>query len=149
MPAQQDMHARAQEDLDRIDDDIEQLKATTSIFYGHTSHGGQIITGMEMIRKENDLYDFGSGPGRGVYVHWNNTAWSRLHTLSPEGMVAGDLDGSGADELIVDFGAGPLESAGATDLFVAKLESDGATERGARLVELLLGQQPAFDENFA
>ena len=40
---------------------IEQLKASSRVLYGHTSHGSQLVTGMEMIREENDLYDFGTG----------------------------------------------------------------------------------------
>jgi hypothetical protein len=42
---------------------IEQIKTGYSIFYGHTSHGSQIITGMDMIRSENSLYDYNNGTG--------------------------------------------------------------------------------------
>ena len=33
------------------------------IFYGHTSHGSQIITGMQMIMAEDNRFAFNSGPG--------------------------------------------------------------------------------------
>jgi hypothetical protein len=42
---------------------ITTAKSDYRIFYGHTSHGSQIITGMEMIFAENSLYAFNSGPG--------------------------------------------------------------------------------------
>jgi hypothetical protein len=42
---------------------IQQIKDTYKIFYGHTSHGSQIVTGMEMIRSEDGRCDFNNGPG--------------------------------------------------------------------------------------
>jgi hypothetical protein len=42
---------------------IEQIKTNYNIFYGHTSHGSQIVTGMDMIRSENSLYDYNNGTG--------------------------------------------------------------------------------------
>lgn len=42
---------------------IEHIKTSYDIFYGHTSHGSQIITGMTMIHVENPIYDFNSGAG--------------------------------------------------------------------------------------
>jgi hypothetical protein len=36
-------------------------KSGFRVYYGHTSHGSQIITGMEMLRTQ--LYDFNKGPG--------------------------------------------------------------------------------------
>jgi hypothetical protein len=34
----------------------------------------------------------------------NNVVWERLHTSSPLTMTAGDLNGDGADDVIMDFG---------------------------------------------
>jgi hypothetical protein len=42
---------------------IQEIKSDYHLFYGHTSHGSQIITGMDMIRDENLLYDFNNGAG--------------------------------------------------------------------------------------
>ena len=30
--------------------------------------------------------------------------WTQLHSVSPEEVVTGDLDGNGVDEIIIDFG---------------------------------------------
>ncbi len=35
----------------------------------------------------------------------NDGAWVKLHRLSPELMVTGDLDGNGKDDTVIDFGA--------------------------------------------
>jgi hypothetical protein len=37
---------------------------------------------------------------------YNNTTWTKLHEGSPESMTTGDIDGSGQDDVIIDFGAG-------------------------------------------
>ena len=42
---------------------INQIKNNYRIFYGHTSHGSQILSGMEMVRAENGLYDYNNGSG--------------------------------------------------------------------------------------
>jgi len=42
---------------------IEEAKAKLRIFYGHTSHGSQIVTGMTLLREEDDLYSFNQGSG--------------------------------------------------------------------------------------
>jgi hypothetical protein len=38
---------------------IEQIKTDYHIFYGHTSHGSQVVTGKNMLAAENSLYTFG------------------------------------------------------------------------------------------
>jgi hypothetical protein len=58
-------------------------------------------SGKELIT----AYDFESDPG--IRVYYNDTFWRRLHSLSPEAIAAGDLDGNDLDELIIDFGQGP------------------------------------------
>jgi Zn-dependent metalloprotease len=47
--------------------------------------------------------DFGAPYGLWTRV---GTTWSRVHTLSPVGIVTGDLDGNSADDLVVNFGTG-------------------------------------------
>jgi hypothetical protein len=42
---------------------IQQVKQTFKIFYGHTSHGSQVVTGMEMVRSEDGRFDFNNGSG--------------------------------------------------------------------------------------
>jgi hypothetical protein len=42
---------------------IQQVNEAFRIFYGHTSHGSQIVTGMEMLRDEDSRYDFNNGTG--------------------------------------------------------------------------------------
>ncbi|MCD4690984.1 T9SS type A sorting domain-containing protein [bacterium] len=42
---------------------IEEIKTDYSIFYGHTSHGSQIVTGMDMVYEENPALEYGGGPG--------------------------------------------------------------------------------------
>ncbi len=42
---------------------INQVQDNYRLFYGHTSHGSQIVTGMGMLRDENILYDFNNGEG--------------------------------------------------------------------------------------
>lgn len=42
---------------------IHQVRDNYRIFYGHTSHGSQIVTGMGMLRDEDTLYSFNNGAG--------------------------------------------------------------------------------------
>lgn len=42
---------------------INQVQDNYRLFYGHTSHGSQIVTGMGMLRDGNILYDFNNGAG--------------------------------------------------------------------------------------
>ncbi len=52
------------EAFDRIPSPIiETAKTGFTMFYGHTSHGSQILTGMEMVRVENPACDYNNGPG--------------------------------------------------------------------------------------
>jgi len=34
---------------------VEDIKTGFTMFYGHTSHGSQIVTGMSMVREEDPL----------------------------------------------------------------------------------------------
>jgi hypothetical protein len=40
---------------------VEEIKNNVVMFYGHTSHGSQIVTGMSLIRDEDPLFDFNNG----------------------------------------------------------------------------------------
>ena len=42
---------------------IDSVKTGFKIFYGHTSHGSQIITGMNIVREENLSLEFNNGAG--------------------------------------------------------------------------------------
>ena len=42
---------------------IEAAGQTFSIFYGHTSHGSQIVSGLNMLENEDSLYAFNEGAG--------------------------------------------------------------------------------------
>lgn len=53
--------------------------------------------------REDLAIDF--GPMYGLWLRTGGT-YANLHALSPVAVVAGDLDGSGTDDLIVDFGSG-------------------------------------------
>jgi hypothetical protein len=53
--------------------------------------------------KDEVIVDFGSS--QGTFVYYNDSAWSKLHGLSPGAVATGDLDGNGKDEVIVDFGS--------------------------------------------
>ncbi len=58
--------------------------------------------------KNDVIIDFGppSGmPSSGIHTYLNNSTWAALHPLSQESMVTGDLDATGKDEVIIDFGA--------------------------------------------
>jgi hypothetical protein len=46
------------------------------------------------------VFDFGS---YGTYVFYNNSSWTKLHSLSPAFMATGDLDGEGYDDVIAVF----------------------------------------------
>ena len=77
---------------------VNTAKADFRIYYGHTSHGSQIITGMEMLR--DSLYDFNNGPGTlsieepgGDLGHNGDLAW--------EAATRARLEQAGADINIV------------------------------------------------
>lgn len=42
---------------------IQQVRNQFKMFYGHTSHGSQIVTGMQMVRSQDTLYRYNEGPG--------------------------------------------------------------------------------------
>jgi hypothetical protein len=38
----------------------------------------------------------------------NGSSWSKLHPFNPDSLVIGDMDGSGQDEVIIDFASSGL-----------------------------------------
>ena len=51
-------------DIDVIPEEyIQKAKEDFHIGYGHTSHGSQIISGIELIQSEKDLFEFNQGEG--------------------------------------------------------------------------------------
>jgi hypothetical protein len=58
---------------------IQQVRSQYKIFYGHTSHGSQIVTGMGMLRDVDTLYRYNEGSGTLV-----------LSETSPDLGAAGD-----------------------------------------------------------
>jgi hypothetical protein len=63
---------------------VEQAKSSLRIFYGHTSHGSQLLTGMQML--QSDLHDYdalsieepGGDLGSSGSVAWAETTRERL-----------------------------------------------------------------------
>ena len=76
---------------------ITQAKSTLHIAYGHTSHGSQLITGMDALAAANslyawnnggtggalDLHDYAMGGDVGYYPDWVNNTRSYLGTPDP------------------------------------------------------------------
>lgn len=72
---------------------IRQVRDQFRIFYGHTSHGSQIVTGMQMLTGEDTLFRFNEGAGTlglaevGTDLgHYGDTAWvtvTRQHLNQP------------------------------------------------------------------
>ncbi len=46
----------------------------------------------------------GFGDGVGLWARMNDSLWAQLHSLSPELLATGDLDGNGQDDVVADFG---------------------------------------------
>jgi hypothetical protein len=51
---------------------------------------------------DDAIFDFGAS---GIWVRYNDSTWSKLHSVSPELIAIGDMDGNGKDEVILDFGS--------------------------------------------
>jgi hypothetical protein len=55
---------------------VEDVQSRYRIFYGHTSHGSQIVTGMEMIYGEDGRYAFNAGAGSlSVEEEWTDLGY--------------------------------------------------------------------------
>jgi len=57
-------------DIEKVPDVyIEKARKMFRIAYGHTSHGSQLISGMDALKKSNpDLYGFDRGEGQGLFL---------------------------------------------------------------------------------
>jgi hypothetical protein len=72
---------------------IQQVRNRFDIFYGHTSHGSQIVTGMSMVRSQDTLYRYNEGSGSVRLTEYGtdlgqygDTAWvtvTRQHLNQP------------------------------------------------------------------
>jgi len=63
-------------DLSKVPESyITSAKSTFKIAYGHTSHGSQITTGMDMLKSSSGLYNFDSDGGTGV-LYYNESLLS-------------------------------------------------------------------------
>ncbi len=51
---------------------IATAKNELRMFYGHTSHGSQIVTGMQMVRDEDPFFDFNNGAGTFLFDEYSD-----------------------------------------------------------------------------
>lgn len=61
-------------------DDIERAKANLHIAYGHTSHGGQLLTGMSVLASSDNLYAWNQY-GSGGALHLRDNPFSGANDL--------------------------------------------------------------------
>jgi hypothetical protein len=93
---------------------------------------------LELLSARDDLIvDFGQP---GLWVWQNDAQWWKLHGVSPENVVAADLDGNGQSDAVVDFGpAGvwvwennsqwvKLHASDPEDLWTADLDGNGQAD---------------------
>ncbi len=89
---------------------VDQIRASYNIFYGHTSHGSQIMTGLGMLATENPtlceiptFYEYGGDLGS---VDWNGITQNYLNTHPECNFVmwswCGQVSGS-SEEYINDY----------------------------------------------
>ena len=52
-----------------------------------------------------DILAVDFGPPHGLWTKTDGSAWTQLHSVSPEQIITGDIDGDGTGDIIVDFGA--------------------------------------------
>jgi len=82
-------------DFDLIPSSVfEQVKTNIRIFYIHTSHGSQIVSGMSILRDSSNLYDYNNGSGTlyleeqsGDLGHNGDTSWvpdTRQRLVQPD-----------------------------------------------------------------
>lgn len=92
---------------------IEQAKESILVSYGHTSHGSQIVTGMDMIRDDTtygDLYDYyddySSTLPEGVLSFWDRRMSGASDLGNPDRTAWADatrdhLNGQGSDRNLI------------------------------------------------
>lgn len=73
-------------EFDAIPDTVvREIRSTYKIFYGHTSHGSQIVTGMQMLMAEDTVYRVNDGDGS-LFIeeyasdlgHLGDTSWAQI-----------------------------------------------------------------------
>ncbi len=52
--------------------------------------------------KKDLIVDFGDQYG--IWIYYNNSTWTQLHSASADFVVTGDMNGNGQDDIIIDFG---------------------------------------------
>jgi hypothetical protein len=57
---------------------IKKAKSKFRIFYGHTSHGSQIISGMEVLSAKSDLFSFNRKGKNGALSFYSQRRWGDL-----------------------------------------------------------------------
>ncbi|MBK7140536.1 MAG: hypothetical protein IPH75_00480 [bacterium] len=64
---------------------VREIRSNYRIFYGHTSHGSQIVTGMQMLMSEDTLYRVNDGDGSlsieeygSDLGHLGDTSWAQV-----------------------------------------------------------------------
>ncbi|MFH1502096.1 MAG: hypothetical protein ABIG03_03520 [Candidatus Eisenbacteria bacterium] len=70
------------------------------MFYGHTSHGSQIVTGMEMVRVEDPLFDYNNGQGSLLFEEYGSDL-GHNGDLSWAAVTRARLDQAGNDVNLV------------------------------------------------
>jgi parallel beta-helix repeat protein len=61
-----------------------------------------LLASEDEIPLNDVIVDFGSEYG--IWIKYDDATWTQLHDLSPEAIVACDLDGNSKDDIICDFG---------------------------------------------
>jgi hypothetical protein len=45
------------------------------------------------------------GPGLGLWAYFNDSTWTKLHNMSPETIIAEDINGNDIEDMIIDLGS--------------------------------------------
>jgi hypothetical protein len=77
--------------------------SVASVLLGDDVDGGINIYGSSTGATDDLVVNFGAGVGLWRYDY--GRPWSQLHSVSPQDVVVGDLDGNGIQDLIVNFGS--------------------------------------------
>jgi hypothetical protein len=110
---------------------IDHAEAQFQIYYGHTSHGSQIITGMGMIQAQDARYVFNAGPG----------------TVTIEENDGLDL-GSGGDLTWADVTRERLNQAGSTINMVMWSWCGGVSENSSADINAYLAAMNQLEQDY-
>lgn len=78
--------------------------SVASVLLGDDINGSTTIYGSSTGASDDLVLNF--GPGSGLWRLNYGVGWSQVHGSPVEALAVGDLDGSGVDDVVVDFGAG-------------------------------------------